>query len=133
MEMGERYIQKIHGYSSLIKEKSISREIRKIENIVSMIFHEIDVNPSQSQSLGMFLHYYLPTTEKLLDAYVAIDEKKSSGKNGMQTKGEIEEAISAIVVAFEAILEKLYEEYEMDIASDIATMELSMKQEGLIT
>ena len=52
-----------------------------------MIFHEIDVNPSQAQSLGVFLNYYLPTTEKLLDAYVSLDEKQASGKNANQTRG----------------------------------------------
>lgn len=133
METGEQYIEKIHGYGTLVKDKNVSKKITRMKNIVSMIFHEIDVNPSQAQSLGVFLNYYLPTTEKLLDAYVSLDEKQASGKNANQTRKEIEEAISTIVIAFEGILEKLYEEHEMDIASDIAAIELSMKQEGLPT
>ena len=133
METGEQYIEKIHGYGTLVKDKNVSKKITRMKNIVSMIFHEIDANPSQAQSLGVFLNYYLPTTEKLLDAYVSLDEKQASGKNANQTRKEIEEAISTIVVAFEGILEKLYEEHEMDIASDIAAIELSMKQEGLPT
>jgi hypothetical protein len=131
METGERYIEKIHGYETLVKDKNISKKIARMEHIVSMIFHEIDANPSQAQSLSVFLNYYLPTTEKLLDTYVTMDEKQTSGKNATQTKREIEEAINTIVSAFEGILEKLYEEYEMDITSDIAAIELSMKQEGL--
>lgn len=131
MEIGEQYIEKIQGYSTLVKDKNVSKKITRMKNIVSMIFHEIDVNPSQAQSLGVFLNYYLPTTEKLLDAYVSLDEKQASGTNANQTRKEIEEAISTIVIAFEGILEKLYEEHEMDIASDIAAIELSMKQEGL--
>ena len=83
--------------------------------------------------MGVFLNYYLPTTEKLLDAYVVLDEKQATGKQSAQTKKEIEEAVSTIVTAFEGILEKLYEEYEMDIASEIAALELSMKQDGLPT
>lgn len=131
METGERYIEKIHGYEILVKDKNIVKKIARMEHIVSMIFHEIDANPSQAQSLGVFLNYYLPTTEKLLDTYVTMDEKQTSGKNATQTKKEIEEAINTIVKAFEGILEKLYEEYELDITSDIAAIELSMKQEGL--
>lgn len=133
METGEQYIEKIHGYGTLVKDKKVSKKITRMKNIVSMIFHEIDANPSQVQSLGVFLNYYLPTTEKLLDAYVSLDEKQVSGKNANQTRKEIEEAISTIVIAFEGILEMLYEEHEMDIASDIAAIELSMKQEGLPT
>lgn len=133
MEQGEQYIQKIHGYGTLVKDKSIARKIARMENLVSKIFHEVDVNPRQANSLGVFLNYYLPTTEKLLDAYVVLDEKQATGKQSAQTKKEIEEAVSTIVTAFEVILEKLYEEYEMDIASDIAALELSMKQDGLAT
>lgn len=133
METGEQYIEKIYGYGTLVKDKNVSKKITRMKNIVSMIFHEIDANPSQAQSLGVFLNYYLATTEKLLDAYVSLDEKQASGKNANQTRKEIEEAISTIVIAFEGILEKLYEEHEMDIASDIAAIELFMKQEGLPT
>lgn len=133
MEQGEQYIQKIHGYGTLAKDKNVARKIARMENLVSKIFHEVDVNPKQANSLGVFLNYYLPTTEKLLDAYVSLDEKQATGKQSAQTKKEIEEAVSTIVTAFEGILEKLYEEYEMDIASDIAALELSMKQDGLPT
>lgn len=131
METGEQYVQKLNGYASLVKDKALSRKIGRMESIVSMIFHEIDVNPSQAQSLGVFLNYYLPTTEKLLEAYVTIDEKQTLVKSTTQTRKEIETAINTIVSAFEGILEKLYEEQKMDITSDIAAIELSMKQEGL--
>jgi lipoate-protein ligase A len=104
-----------------------------METIVSTIFHEVDVNPSQADSLGMFLNYYLPTTEKLLDAYITIGEKQVTGKNLSKTQKEIEESLETIIVAFENILEKMYEAHEMDIASDIAAMEIMMKQEGLTT
>ena len=133
MEQGEQYIQKIHGYGTLVKDKNIAQKIARMENLVSKIFHEVDVNPRQANSLGVFLNYYLPTTEKLLDAYVVLDEKHATGKQSVQTKKEIEEAVGTIVIAFEGILEKLYEEYEMDIASDIEALELSMKQDGLPT
>ena len=131
MELGEQYVQKLNGYTVIVKDKALSRKIGRMENLVSMIFHEIDVNPNQAQSLGVFLNYYLPTTEKLLDAYVTMGEKQESVKSITQTRKEIEEAINTIVSAFEGILEKLYEEQDMDITSDIAAIELSMKQEGL--
>ena len=133
METGNQYIEKINGFSTLIKDKSISKKLSKMENIVSVIFHEIDANPEQADSLGVFLYYYLPTTEKLLDAYVSIGEKQYSDKNSAMAQKEIEEAITTIITAFESILEKLYEEQEMDISSDIAAMELSMKHEWLFT
>lgn len=130
--IGEQYIQKMQGYAVLIKDKHISKKINQMENVVSMIFHEIDVNPSKEDSLGIFLNYYLPTTEKLLETYVTLDEKDKSAGNKSVIKKEIEEAIGTIVNAYESILDKLYEEYDLDIASDIEAMELSMKQDGLL-
>lgn len=131
METGEEYIQKFEGYSLLVKDKNVVKQITKMKNVVSMIFREIDAKPNQAQSLSVFLNYYLPTTDKLLNAYVLLDEKEISRKNANQTRKEIEEAINTIVTAFENILEKLYEESEMDIASDIDALELSMKQDGI--
>lgn len=131
METGEQYIKKLNGFKTMVKDKNVSRKIERLSNVVSMIFHEIDVNPSQVNSLGVFLNYYLPTTEKLLDTYVSITEKKTATSNLTTAKKEIEESLNTIIRSFESILEKLYEEYEMDIASDISAMETVMKKEGL--
>ena len=69
--------------------------------------------------------------QKLLDAYITIGEKQITGKNLLKTQKEIENSLETIITAFENILEKMYEVHEMDIASDIAAMEIMMKQEGL--
>lgn len=131
METGEQYIKKLNDFKALIKDKSVARNVERLSNVVSMIFHEIDVNPNQVNSLGVFLNYYLPTTEKLLDTYLAITEKKVTVPNLTTAKREIEESLNTIIRSYESILEKLYEEYEMDISSDISAMELIMKKEGL--
>lgn len=131
MENGEQYIKKLNGFKIIVKDKTVSRKIERLSNVVSMIFHEIDANPSQAHSMGVFLNYYLPTTERLLDAYISIAEKKDAASNLITAKKEIEESLNTIIRSFEGILEKLYEEYEMDIASDISAMETVMKQEGL--
>ena len=102
-----------------------------MESVVSMIFHEVDVNPNNADKLGMFMNYYLPTTEKLLEAYIDIDEKKVKGKSLEKTKKDIEGAIDKIIDSFEGLLDKFYQEKELDIATDISAMEVLMKQDGL--
>lgn len=131
MEAGEQYTKKLNDFKNLVKDSTVSQKIGRLLNVTSMIFHEIDVNPSQANSLGVFLNYYLPTTEKLLDTYISITEKKAPVANLTSAKKEIEDSLSIIIGAYENILEKLYEEYEMNIASDIEAMELVMKKEGL--
>ena len=77
------------------------------------------------------MNYYLPTTEKLLEAYIDIDEKKVKGKSLEKTKKDIEGAIDKIIDSFEGLLDKFYQEKELDIATDISAMEVLMKQDGL--
>ncbi len=132
LNQGQQYIDKIHESNDIIKDKLISRKLDRMEKVVSMIFHEVDINPAQDDKLGMFMNYYLPTTEKLLEAYIEIDEKQVKGKTLERTKKDIEVALDKIIDSFEGLLDKFYQEQEMDITSDISAMEIIMKQEGLI-
>ena len=132
MDQGQEYIDKIHESNDIIKGKIISQKLDRMENVVSMIFHEVDVNPQNADKLGMFINYYLPTTEKLLEAYIEIDEKQIQGKSLEKTKKDIEGAIDKIIDLFEGLLDKFYHEKEMDIATDISAMEILMKQDGLL-
>lgn len=131
MELGTQYVEKIQNSKAIIKDKSVSKKLEHMETIVSMIFYEVDANPSQATSLSLFLNYYLPTTEKLIEAYISIGEKQIIGGSLPKTKKEIENSLNTIILAFENILERLYKVHEMDISSDITAMEIMMKQEGL--
>ena len=131
LDIGQEYVDKIHDSNRLIKEKDITMKLDRMEKIVATIFREVDLNPEQSGKLGMFLNYYLPTTEKLLNAYIDMNEKEIGGPNIKNAKRDIEHAIDMLIVSFEGILNQFYEEQELDIASDIATMELLIKQEQM--
>ena len=80
----------------------------------------------------MFMNYYLPTTEKLLETYIEIDEKQVKGTSLEKTKKDIDDAIDKIIDSFEGLLDKFYQQKELDIATDISAMEILMKQDGLI-
>lgn len=131
LNQGQQYVDKIHESNDIIKDKTISQKLDRMESVVSMIFHEVDINPHHADKLGMFMNYYLPTTEKLLEAYIEIDEKKVKGKALEKAKKDIEGTIDKIVDSFEGLLDKFYQEKELDIETDISAMEILMKQDGL--
>ena len=131
LEQGREYIAKIHASNDIIKDKVISQKLDRMEKVVEMIFHEVDINPKQADKLGMFMSYYLPTTEKLLESYINISEKQIQGRTLKKTKEEIEKVLDKIIESFETLLDKFYQEQELDITSDITTIEMLMKQEGL--
>ena len=131
LDQGQSYVDKIHESNDIIKDRLISQKLDRMESVVSMIFHEVDINPHYADKLGMFMNYYLPTTEKLLEAYIEIDEKRIKGKALEKARKDIEGAIDKIIESFEGLLDKFYQEREADIATDISAMEILMKQDGL--
>ena len=131
MKRGQEYIASIHDINDIIKDQDISDKLDRMEDVVAAIFQEVDTDPSQARNLGMFMDYYLPTTKKLLETYVDMDIKKVKGENIRKTQAEIVDALDNINESFETLLERFYDEKEMDISSDIAAMGVMMKQEGL--
>lgn len=131
MKRGKEYTASIHEINDIIKDQDISDKLDRMEDVVAAIFQEVDIDPSQARNLGMFMDYYLPTTKKLLETYVDMDIKKVKGENIRKTQAEIVDALDNINESFETLLERFYDEKEMDISSDIAAMGAMMKQEGL--
>lgn len=131
LDQGQEHIKKIRECNDIIKDKAVSEKLDHMESVVSMIFHEVDVNPQYAGQLRMFMNYYLPTTEKLLETYIDIGGKKFMGKSLNKTKKDIESALDKINVSFDHLLDQFYEDRELDIRSDISTMEVLMSQEGL--
>ena len=133
LDSGKEYIAKIHSLNDLIKDKVITEKLNRMEQIVATIFSEVDINPKQADRLGMLINYYLPTTEKLLEAYVDLSEKQVQGRSVQKTQKEIEEAIDKINRAYANILDQIFQEQEMDVASDISALSVMMRQDGLDT
>ena len=127
LDQGNIYIQAIRDSNAIIKDKEISQKLDKMEQIVTTIFHEVDINPGQAGKLGKFLSYYLPTMDKLLKAYIELGEKNVIGSNARKMRKEIEETLDTLNHAFEGILDKFYQEQELDIMSDIAAMKMMLR------
>lgn len=129
-DQGKIYIKAIRDSNVIIKDKIVSDKLDRMEQIVTLIFHELDINPGQANKLGKFLNYYLPTTDKLLKAYLDVYDNKNAGNNIRQMRKEIEDALDMLNVSFEKILDQFYEEQEMDIAVDVAVIKSMLPQDG---
>ena len=78
------------------------------------------------------LHYYLPTTQKLVEAYRELDKQNLEVKNISDTKKEIEKSIDTINMAFEGFLDDLFRDRAWDIQSDISALNTMLKQDGYL-
>ncbi len=131
MKIGADYIRKIREYNDAIPDAEMSAKLFQLEHIVDRIFAQVKKEPERAKELNKFLNYYLPTTDKLVSAYIDLDKQPQVGENIVNTKKEINEAIDTVNGAFETLLDSLFEEVAWDISSDISVMKTMMAQDGL--
>ncbi len=132
VDEGKEYISKIHKANQLIPGQDMTKKLNTMEDIVTRIFEKIEREPEMSEELRRMMKYYLPTTIKLLDAYIEMDGQPSYGDNNIsKSKKEIEDSLDVINQAFGNLFDSLFEDKAWDISSDINTMKTMMKQDGL--
>lgn len=128
---GETYIRKIRACNDAIPEKEISAKISRMELLVDRIFDRVEQNPELVTDISRMMEYYLPTTVKLLEAYEGLDAEPVQGENILSSKKEIEKTLDTLNVAFEKLLDSLFQDTAWDVSSDISVLEMMLAQEGL--
>lgn len=131
VEEGKRYICHVHECNVKIEDEEMSSKLDRLELVITRIFREAEKNAEVVPDLKKMMSYYLPTTQKLLDAYCELDEQPIHGQNIQNTKKEIEAALDTINKAFEKLLDDLFEDTAWDISTDISVLQTMLAQEGL--
>ena len=131
LRSGEEYIRKIHACNDAIPGEEISAKISRIEMLVDRIFVRVKEEPDTVSDLHKMMQYYLPTTVKLLEAYEQLDSQPVQGENILKSKEEIEKTLDTLNVAFEKLLDNLFQDTAWDVSSDISVLHTILAQEGL--
>lgn len=131
IEEGDAYIRKIHVCNNAIHGEEISAKISRMELLVDRIFDRVEQNPESVDDIHKLLEYYLPTTIKLLEAYQEMDAQPVAGENIRSSKREIEATLDTLNIAFEKLLDSMFQETAWDVSSDISVLQTLLAQEGL--
>lgn len=131
IEQGDLYVKKIRECNDAIPGEEISAKISKIEMVVDKIFDRVEQNPKSVSDIRKLMEYYLPTTVKLLEAYIQMDAQPVGGENIQTAKREIEATLDTLNVAFEKLLDSLFQDAAWDVSSDISVLNTMLAQEGL--
>lgn len=131
IEEGKSYIRQIREANDAIPGEEISQKLYRLENVTSKIFDYVEQHPEQLSEIQKFMDYYLPTTSKLLYAYKEFDMQPVQGENISNAKKEIESTLDTINLAFENLLDSLFQDAAMDVSTDISVLQTMLKQEGL--
>lgn len=131
VEQGDEYIRKIRACNDAIPGEEISAKIYRIEMLTDKIFDRVEQNPKNVSDIQKLMDYYLPTTVKLLEAYAQMDAQPAGGENIQNAKKEIEATLDTLNVAFEKLLDDLFQDTAWDVSSDISVLNTMLAQEGL--
>ena len=131
VEEGERYIGMIRQANVEIQSEEMSRKLERLEDITRKIFEHIKKHPQNLGDLRKFMSYYLPTTLKLVHVYCELEKQPVKGDNITNAKADIEKTMDTINVAFENLLDDMFEETAMDVSTDISVLKTMLAQEGL--
>ncbi len=131
IEKGNDFLKWVRDANDMIPDEEMSRKLFRLENIMHKIFDQVKKDPSAVDQLDRLLEYYLPTTEKLLEAYIQLDKQPDHIENVEKSKQEIRGALDVINDAFEKLLDSLFQDMAWDISSDINVMKTMFAQDGL--
>ena len=128
---GKRTIADIRRLNDEIPDERISAQIDLIERLTAQIFDCVRKNPKKLSQIRQFLNYYLPTTIKLMEQYVTLQNQSLKTENITEGMQKIEDLLDKVIIAFQRQLDALFEADVVDITADIRVMEQMMASEGL--
>ena len=131
INQGNTSIAKIRQLNDAIPDERMSAQIDLIERLAAQIFDCVKAHPEKLKQIRQFLNYYLPTTIKLMEQYVTLQNQGMKTENIEDGMQKIEGLLDKVIVAFQRQLDSLFETDVVDITADIRVMEQMMASEGL--
>lgn len=131
IKKGREHIENIRYANDIIINDVMSDKLDITEKILDSIFTRLEQCPELVSETRKLMDYYLPITQKLLNAYAELDKQNISAENITKTKTEIEKSIDSINTAFYNLYNDLFLDDKVDIISDINVLNTMFAQEGL--
>ena len=122
LTVGMDYMQKLFELDRKISSPALDEPVRQLTEISREIFDVIGKTPKKARQIRQFIHYYLPTTLKLLQEYTEFEALAIGGENVRESMRKIEGIMDTIVIAFKRELDALYLDKAIDISSDIEVL-----------
>jgi hypothetical protein len=131
LDRGQAFMTQIRASNAAIPGAEVTAKIDQIELVLQTIFERAQEHPEVVDDLDRLMNYYLPTTVKLLDAYRDLDAQPIQGENIARSKREIEGTLDALNIAFEKMLNQIFDDVAWDISTDVSVLHTVLAQEGL--
>lgn len=128
---GRAAAARVRELNAKIPDPAVTATLNGIQDTSSHILARLETDKSQLNRCRQFLDYYLPTTVKLLEQYVRLQDQGQRTGNIDQAMGRIETMLEKIREAFSRQLDSLFESEMVDVTAEIAVMEQLLQSSGL--
>ena len=128
---GMEYVNKLRTLNDAIPSQEITGQLSKLEGLLRQIFDRVKDHPEQMNRLHKLMDYYLPTTVKLVEAYVGFEKVEKPGQDIQDAKSEIQKTLGIINEAFEELLNNLFQDETFDAITDAQVLQQMLSREGL--
>lgn len=128
---GMNYIQKLRELNEAIPGEEISGRLSQLESLLRQIFDRVREHPEQMDRMQKLMEYYLPTTVKLVEAYVDFEKVQDPGQDIREAKEEIYKTLGIINEAFVELLNNLFQDAVFDVTTDAQVLQTMLAREGL--
>ena len=127
----DRILRELRTLDEKIEDEEISDKIMRIGVTCARIFETVKDNPEKLPQLRRFMNYYLPTTLKLLRAYVTLEKQGIQGENIGAARENINRVLGTLADGFDRQLDQLFRTDVIDIGADIEVLESMLASDGL--
>ena len=131
VRQGRQSVRRLQEINEDIPDYKVSAQLKQIEILTASIIDQVERKEDKLKQTRQFMNYYLPTTIKLLEDYVQLQNVGMKGENITAGMQKIEELLDKVIVAFQKQLDSLFERDVVDITADIQVMEQMMASHGL--
>ncbi|MGI6737183.1 MAG: 5-bromo-4-chloroindolyl phosphate hydrolysis family protein [Anaerovoracaceae bacterium] len=131
LRRGKDFLDEIRADAKQIPDAVMKEKLDRLQYIVGRILERVRASRQKITDLRKFTDYYLPTTQKLVNAYVKLTREPEFSSNVREAKQEIVDAMDPINHAFEVLFDSLIEAAAWDVSADIDVMKAMMEQDGL--
>ena len=122
LQQGQTAVRRIGELNDEIPDFKLSAQLKQLEILTQKIFDYVKQHPENLKQIRQFLNYYLPTTIKLLEQYVVLQNQGVRTGNIDEGMRKIEEMLEKVIAAFQQQLDSLFENDVVDITAEIRVM-----------
>ena len=124
-------LDKLTEMDEQIPDIQVSAKLKQMRELARLIFRTVEQQPEKEPKIRRLTEYYLPTTIRLLEHYVQMQDLQAGGENVRDGMEKISSLLDSMIVALQRQLDGLFQSDVVDITADIRVMEQRLAAEGL--